>query len=100
MDIINTIVKNIYIMDKCSPIRIKDVAEKKMGYRKLKQTTLNKYTYIDEADGIRYLRRYDALRLFVGYRKDKKSALIQVIDTTYNEGVVEYHLGEILSHEK
>lgn len=74
--------------------------EKKTEYRELKQTTLNKYTYIDEADGKRYLRRYDALRLYVGYRKDRENALIQVIDTTYNEGVVEYHLGEILSHEK
>lgn len=38
--------------------------------------------------------------LFVGYRKDRECALIKVINTTYNEGVVEYHLGEILSHEK
>lgn len=74
--------------------------EKKTEYRGLKQTTLNKYTYIDEADGKRYLRRYDALRLFVGYRKDRESALIQIIDTTYNEGIVEYHLGKVLSHKK
>lgn len=31
MDIINTVVKNIYTMNKCSPVRIKDIAEKKMG---------------------------------------------------------------------
>lgn len=74
--------------------------EKKTEYRELKQTTLNKYTYIDESDGKRYLRKYDALRLFVGYRKDRGSALIQVIDTTYNEGVVKYYLGEILEYEK
>lgn len=60
------------------------------------QTTLNKYTYVDEADGKRYLRRYDALRLFVGYHKDRESALVQVKDITYNNGVVEYHLGLIL----
>ena len=70
--------------------------EKKIEYRELKQTTLNRYTYIDEADGKRYLRRYDALRLFVGYHKDRESALVQVTDTTYNEGVVEFHLGLIL----
>ena len=69
---------------------------KKIEYRELKQSTLNKYTYIDEADGKRYLRRYDALRLYVGNNKDKESALVQVTDTTYNEGVVEYHLGLIL----
>ncbi|MBQ6203372.1 MAG: GIY-YIG nuclease family protein [Prevotella sp.] len=70
--------------------------EKKIEYRELKQTTLNKYTYIDESDGKRYLRRYDALRLFVGYHKDRESALVQVTDTTYNNGIVEYHLGLIL----
>ena len=69
---------------------------KKIEYRELKQTTLNKYTYVDEADGKRYLRRYDALRLFVGYHKDRESALVQVTDTTYTNGIVEYHLGLIL----
>lgn len=69
---------------------------KKTEYRELKQTTLNKYTYIDETDGKRYLRRYDALRLFVGYNKDRESALVQVTDITYNEGLVEFHLGMIL----
>ncbi len=71
---------------------------KKVEYRELKQTTLNKYTYIDEADGKRYLRRYDALRLFVGYHKDRESALVQVIDTKYADGVVEYYLGAILEN--
>ena len=71
---------------------------KKIEYRAIKQTTINKYTYIDEVDGKRYLRRYDALRLFVGYHKDRESALVQVTDTTYNEGLVEYHLGMILEH--
>jgi hypothetical protein len=69
---------------------------KKIEYRELKQTTLNKYTYLDETDGKRYLRRYDALRLFVGYNKDRESALVQVTDITYNKGIVEYHLGLIL----
>jgi hypothetical protein len=70
--------------------------EKKIECRELKQTTLNKYTYLDESDGKRYLRRYDALRLFVGYNKDGENALVQVTDITYNEGIVEYHLGLIL----
>ena len=69
---------------------------KTIEYRELKQTTLNKYTYLDESDGKRYLRRYDALRLFVGYHKDRESALVQVTDITYNEGIVEYHLGMVL----
>ena len=69
---------------------------KKIEYRELKQTTINRYTYLDETDDKRYLRRYDALRLFVGYHKDRESALVQVTDTTYNNGIVEYHLGLIL----
>ena len=69
---------------------------KKIEYRELKQTTLNKYTYLDESDGKRYLRRYDAIRFFVGYHKDRESALVQIKDITYNAGVVEYHLGLIL----
>lgn len=69
---------------------------KKIEYRELKQTTINRYTYLDDTDGKRYLRRYDALRLFVGYHKDRESALVQVKDITYNNGVVEYHLGLIL----
>ena len=71
---------------------------KKVEYRELKQSTLNKYTYIDEADGRRYLRRYDALRLFVGYHKDRESALVQVVDTKYANGIVGYYLGPILEH--
>lgn len=69
---------------------------KKIEYRELKQTTLNKYTYLDESDGKRYLRRYDAIRFFVGYHKDRECALVQVKDITYNAGIVEYHLGLIL----
>ncbi len=48
------------------------------------------------AGGKRYLRRYDAIRLFVGYHKDRESALVQVKDIICNEGIVEYHLGLIL----
>lgn len=66
--------------------------------RDLKQTTLNKYTYIDEADGKRYLRRYDAIRFFVGYHKDRDSALVEVTNTTCNNGIVSFHLGKILEH--
>ncbi len=73
---------------------------KKIEYREVKQSNLNRLTYVDEADGKRYLKRYDALRLYVGYHKDRESALVQVLNTTYNEGVVEYHLGPVLEHIK
>lgn len=71
--------------------------EKKVEFRELKQTTLNRYTYVDEADGKRYLRPYDVLRLYVGYHKDRESALVEVTDITYDKaGVIEYHLGRVL----
>ena len=70
--------------------------EKTEEYRELKQTTLNKYTYIDEADGKRYLRRFDALRLYVGYHSDRDSTVVQVLDTTYDDGIITYHLGKVL----
>lgn len=69
-------------------------------YRKLRQSSINKFTYIDESDGKRYLRRYDALHLYVGYDKNRESAIVKINNTTYNEEVVEYHLGEILEHIK
>lgn len=89
MKVLTLNIKKIYFDEIISGI-------KTIEYRELKQTTLNKYTYLDESDGKRYLRRYDALRLFVGYNKDRESALVQVKDITYNEGIVEYHLGMIL----
>lgn len=70
--------------------------EKTEEYRELKQSTLNKYTYIDEADGKRYLRRYDVLRLYVGYHSDRDSAIVQILNTTYSNGIVTFHLGKVL----
>lgn len=70
--------------------------EKTEEYRELKQSTLNKYTYMDDADGKRYLRRYDVLRLCVGYHANRDSAVVQVLDTTYSGGVVTFHIGKVL----
>ena len=65
-------------------------------YRSLKQNTLNKYTYVDEADGRRYLRRFDVIRFYVGYHSDRDNAVVQVLDTTYENSLVTYHLGKVL----
>lgn len=40
-----------------------------------------------------YFRRFDAIRFYVGYHSDRDSAVVQVLDTTYEEGLVTYHLG-------
>ena len=70
--------------------------QKTEEYRALKQTTLNKYTYIDEADGKRYLKRFDAIRFYVGYHSNRDSAVVQVLDTTYNDGMITFFLGKVL----
>ena len=62
----------------------------------LKQTTLNKYTYIDEADGKRYLRRFDVLRLRAGNRANCMSAVVKVLDTSFADGIITYQLGDVL----
>jgi len=73
---------------------------KKKEYRLLKPTTINKYTYLDE--GKRWLKKYDAIRFFVGYHKDRESALIEVVDAVYNfeEQTVVYSLGRIIEVNK
>ena len=70
--------------------------EKTEIHRTLKQTTLNKYTYVDEADGKRYLRRFDVLRLYAGRRSGGDSAVVQVLDTSFEAGIVTYRLGQVL----
>lgn len=74
--------------------------EKTEEYRELKQSTLNKYTYIDEADGKRYLKRFDALRFVVKYHSDRDSAVVQVLNTTYNDDIVTFHLGQVLEVQR
>jgi len=68
----------------------------KEEYRLLKPSTINKYTYLDE--GKRWLKKYDAIHFFVGYHKDRESALIEIFDAIYNfeEQTVVYSLGRII----
>ena len=68
----------------------------KTHYIPLKQSNVNKYTYIDEGDGKRYLRRYDAIRFFEGYSKEERCALIAVKDIEFTDGMVKFYLGELL----
>lgn len=71
---------------------------KTIEYRELKQSTLNRYTWKSNEDGKRYLKVYDAIRFYVGYNKDRKSALVRIIDIKYdkNKRMIEYYLGEVL----
>lgn len=71
---------------------------KDVEYRQLKQAQLGKYTWVSNEDGKRYLTKYDLIRFYVGYSKDRQTALVEITDTTYDgeNQLVEYHLGKIL----
>ena len=45
---------------------------------------------------MRYFRCFDAIRFYVGYHSDRDSAVVQVLDTTYEDGLVTYLLGKVL----
>ena len=71
---------------------------KTQEFRQLKPTTINKYTYIDSNDGKRWLRRYDAIKFYVGYHKDRESALIEITNTEFDRdaNIITYSLGRII----
>lgn len=87
-------IKNEYFQDIIA-------GRKDVEYREIKQTTINKYTYRDEADGKRYLRPYDVVRFYVGYHKDRDSALVEITKIE-NPGSnkIDIHLGRILEYVK
>lgn len=62
--------------------------------RPVRQNKLNTYTYIDQADGKRYLKRFDVVQLTV--RGGAASAIVAVKDTTYSNNTVTYHLREVI----
>lgn len=72
--------------------------EKDTEYRDIKQTTINRYTWLNKEDGKRYLKKFDAIRFYAGYHKNRASALVEVLDTTFDsyDQTVEYHLGKVL----
>lgn len=88
--ILSLVIKDIYFKQILT-------GEKTIEYRELKPTRLGSYTWVDK-DGTRYLKKFDALRLYVGYQKDRDSALVEVIDTKYDtdSGIIEYYLGKVL----
>ena len=60
------------------------------------QDLKNKFTYIDEADSKRYLRRYDVINFVSGKGSGQKSVLVKVEDISFKEGVVNFRLGLVL----
>lgn len=67
--------------------------------RNITQTSLTKFTYIDEADGKRYLRRYDAIRFVSGRGSHEETVLAQVNKITFEAPkTVIYGIGLIMEH--
>lgn len=89
--ILSLIIKQVYFNEILS-------GDKTIEFRELKESTLGKYTWVEQATGSRYLKKFNALKLNVGYNKDRESALVEVIDTTYDvdSRIIEYHLGKVL----
>ena len=58
--------------------------KKKQEFREIRPNTQKKYCELDEegyckeVDGILIPRHYDAIRFYVGYNKDRASALVEV----------------------
>lgn len=64
--------------------------------RELKQHTLNRYTYVDEADGQRYLRRFDAVLLVMSRQQKKEQVWMEVTHVSAVGGKIVFHLGKRL----
>lgn len=82
--------------------------KKTQEFREIRPNTQKRYCQLDtdgycvEVNGELQPRHYDAIRFFVGYKKDRASALVEVTDAKIelledeNHNLIEYtHQGEI-----
>lgn len=60
----------------------------------LRQNTISRYTYIDDADGKRYLKRFDVVQLNVN--RSHNNAIVTVADATFTDGTITYKLGDFI----
>jgi hypothetical protein len=63
--------------------------EKKIETREIRPSSEKRHVVIDEEGMITDIIQYDALRLFVGYNKNRDSAIVQVTDSRLLEIVDE-----------
>lgn len=95
MEILTLIIKKKFLDDILS-------GEKNQEFREIRPTTQKKYCQLDadgycvEKDGVLQPRHYDAIQFFVGYNKDRASALVEVKDAKIelfedeNHNLIEY----------
>lgn len=63
--------------------------EKTEETREILPTTQNKYVVLDKEDAITDIIEYDAIRFYVGYNKDRDTALVEVKGAMLEEVVDE-----------
>ena len=95
MEILQLIIKQKYFDEILS-------GKKKQEFREVRPNTQKKYCELDEdgyckeVDGILIPRKYDAIQFYVGYNKDRASALVEVKDAHIelfedeNHNLIEY----------
>ena len=101
MEILNLIIKQKFFNEIIA-------GTKKQEFREIRPSSQNKYCELDEEgfckeiDGILQPRKYDAIRFYVGYKKDRDSALVKVEGASIelfedeNHNLIEYtHEGEV-----
>lgn len=84
------------------------LGKKTQEFREIRPTTQKKYCQLDadgfcvEKDGVLQPKHYDAIQFYVGYNKDRASALVEVKDAKIelfedeNHNLIEYtYQGEI-----
>lgn len=80
MDILNLIIKQVYFDEIMT-------GTKKQEFREIRPNSQKKYCEVDadgycvERNGKIVPRHYDAIRFYVGYHKDRDTALVEVTDT-------------------
>ena len=95
MEILQLIIKQKYFDEILSGAKTQEFREIRPNTQK-KYCELDEEGYCKEVDGILVPRKYDAIRFYVGYNKDRASALVEVKDARIelfedeNHDLIEY----------
>ena len=99
MKVLNLIIKQKFFDEIVS-------GKKKQEFREVTPTTIKKYLQLDEdgyeledENGYAIPIKYDAIQFYVGYRKDRDSALVQVKETICEIEFNEFGNPIIYEHE-
>lgn len=79
MEILTLIIKQKYFDEILAGTKTQEFREIRPNTQK-KYCELDEEGYCKEEDGILIPRKYDAIRFYVGYNKDRASALVEVKD--------------------